>query len=396
LPGKVLATSPRSIGPPHPAKHAIPITPAVKRVFIIDATPHNRLSASQYPLIPPADSARIIIQPGRGHDAVSCWIPCASLGALCDSLAKNVEHELDQEQQLFGAHLSIAGGLHNALLKAEELKCDTVQLFTKSQKQWAAKPLAPPDIDLFRSHADRLKLKKIVAHDSYLINLAAADSAMWQKSVEAFAIEMQRCDDLFINYLVTHPGAHCGSGDACGVEKVIAALNTLFDRQKDGKVQVLLETTAGQGSCLGCKFEQIAEMIDGIEQKHRVAVCVDTCHILAAGYDITTTDGMKKTLKQMDKTFGLKQIKVWHLNDSKKPLASRVDRHEHIGHGAVGLPAFQLLATDPRFKNTPNILETPKEPEPRNKKTSWDQINLQTLRTLAAGKTPTLKPLSSN
>jgi deoxyribonuclease-4 len=289
---------------------------------------------------------------------------------------------------MFGSHLSIAGGLHNALLKAEELKCETVQVFTKQPQQWAAKPLEPEAIKEFRTHADRLKFKQIVAHDSYLINLAAADNAMWKKSVEAFAIEMERCDQLQINYLVTHPGAHCGSGEACGTAKVIAALNALFDQQKNGQVQVLLETTAGQGSCLGCKFEQITEMIDGIEQKHRVAVCVDTCHILAAGYDITTTKGMHRTLQLMDQTFGLKRLKVWHLNDSKKPLASRVDRHENIGRGFVGLPAFQVIATDPRFKNIPKILETPKEPAPDGK--DWDIHNLNVLRTLAAVKKPRL------
>src|SRR5215218_2797224 len=151
---------------------------------------------------------------------------------------------------MFGSHLSIAGGMHNALLEAEKLKCDTVQVFTKNQKQWAAKPLEAGAIAEFRSHVERLKFSKVVAHDSYLINLAAADAGMWAKSVEAFGIEMERCDQLGIQYLVTHPGAHCGSGEACGVEKVIAAMNTLLDRHKDGKVTVCLETTAGQGSCL--------------------------------------------------------------------------------------------------------------------------------------------------
>jgi deoxyribonuclease-4 len=290
---------------------------------------------------------------------------------------------------MFGSHLSIAGGMHNALLSAEQLHLDCLQVFTKNQQQWAAKPLAPDAIRDFRHHAQRLGFQdKIVAHDSYLINLAAVDNAMWTKSVDAFGIEMQRCDELAIPFLVTHPGAHCGAGEDCGIAKVITALNHLFHEQKHGKVTVCLETTAGQGSCLGCTFEHLAEMIRGIKHKHRIAVCVDTCHILAAGYDITTTEGMLKTIDELDRIIGLDNVKCWHINDSKKPLASRVDRHENIGRGFVGLPAFQVLATDPRFKHVPKILETPKEKAPNGK--DWDELNLHVLRTLAAGKKPRL------
>lgn len=292
---------------------------------------------------------------------------------------------------MFGSHLSIAGGMHNALLEAEKLKLGTVQVFTKNQAQWVAKPLADDAIATWRTHADRLGFKRIVAHDSYLINLAAKDDALWNKSIDAFEVEMQRCDQLGIGYLVTHPGAHCGSGETCGIDRVIAALNILLTRQKHGRVTVCLETTAGQGTCLGCTFEHLAAMIAGAKDKQRLAVCLDTCHILAAGYDITTEAGMHKTFDEFDRIIGLDRLAVMHLNDSKKPLGSRVDRHDHIGRGFVGLPAFKVIAQDPRFRDTPKILETAKETAPNGK--PWDEINLELLRGLAEGRTMTIKPI---
>ena len=273
--------------------------------------------------------------------------------------------------------------MHNALLEAHRLTFDTVQVFTKNQQQWSAKPLDPAAIKEFRHHADRLGFEKIVAHASYLINLAAADPAIWDKSVRGFLHEMERCNQLHIPYLVIHPGAHVGAGEAAGIEKIITALNHLLEAGKSGTVTVCLETTAGQGSCLGCKFEQLAEMIAGIKQtqKHRIAVCVDTCHILAAGYDITTTESTRKMLHELDRVIGLKLVKVWHFNDSKKPLGSHVDRHEHIGRGQIGLECFNVLCTDPRLKNIPKILETPKGKAPDQQ--DWDTLNLAVLRSFA-------------
>jgi deoxyribonuclease-4 len=305
---------------------------------------------------------------------------------------------------MFGSHLSIAGGLHNALLAAEKLKIDTVQVFTqspqswgfpsvteqaatKNQPQWAAKPLDESAIHTFRTHADRLGYQKIVAHDSYLINLASADPLLWEKSIAAFREEMRRCDQLGIAYLVTHPGAHCGTGEACGIARVIDAMNRILDEDKnggEGKVTVCLETTAGQGSCLGCSFDHLATMRRGIRHNHRIGICVDTCHILAAGYDITTESSARNVLAQMDHSFGLEHLKVWHLNDSKKPLNSRVDRHEHIARGHVGLAAFKVICQDARFKDVPKILETAKEDAPDGR--PWDEVNLELLRALAAGK----------
>jgi deoxyribonuclease-4 len=312
---------------------------------------------------------------------------------------------------MFGSHLSIAGGLHKALLAAEILKLETVQVFTqspqswglqsvtvqnqtKNQQQWAAKPLDDATISAFRTHADRLGFQKIVAHDSYLINLATADPLLWEKSIAAFREEMCRCDQLGIAYLVTHPGAHCGSGEACGISRVIDALNRILDEDKNGKVTVCLETTAGQGSCLGCSFDHLGTMRQGIHHHHRVGICVDTCHILAAGYDITTEASTRAVLEQMDQAFGLDHIKVWHLNDSKKPLGSRVDRHEHIGRGCVGVEGFRVICQDARFKDVPKILETPKDPAPDGR--DWDEVNLELLRGFAAGKDMKLIPFPSD
>ncbi len=301
---------------------------------------------------------------------------------------------------MFGSHLSIAGGLHKALLAAESLAIETVQVFTQSpqswglqaldaQPHWTAKPLDEQAIQTFREHAQRLNFKKIVAHDSYLINLASKDDLLWEKSIAAFREEMRRCDQLGITFLVTHPGAHCGSGNACGIQRVIEAMNRLLNEEKNGKVTVCLETTAGQGSCLGCTFEHLADIRRGVQRQDRVGICVDTCHILAAGYDITTAAGMHTVLADLDRIIGIEQVKVWHLNDSKKPVGSRVDRHEHIGRGCVGLDAFAVICQDKHFHDVPKILETAKEEAPDGR--PWDELNLELLRGLAEGRAMKLK-----
>jgi deoxyribonuclease-4 len=296
---------------------------------------------------------------------------------------------------MFGSHLSIAGGMHHALLDAERYGMETVQVFTKNQQQWAARPLDPAAIRDFREQAQRLGFGHIVAHDSYLINLAAKDDPLWEKSIAAFSHEMERCDQLAIPYLVTHPGAHCGSGESRGIDRVIEAMLRILRSDKDGKVTVCLETTAGQGTSLGFRFEQIAAMLQGIDaadggaHRHRVAVCVDTCHILAAGYDITTAAGTRSVLDELDRLVGLSRVKAWHLNDSKKPRGSRVDRHEHIGRGSVGLEAFGVICRDPRFHKVPKIMETPKEEAPDGR--NWDEVNLELLRGLAEGRAMRVK-----
>jgi len=307
---------------------------------------------------------------------------------------------------MFGSHLSIAGGLHKALLAAEQYRMDTVQVFTqspqswgmqsvsvqahtKNQQQWKARPLEEVVIKDFRTHADRLGFAHTVAHDSYLINLAAKEDFLWDKSMEAFVDEMQRCDQLNIPYLVTHPGAHVGTGEEAGIARVVQAMTRILQREEKGKVTVCLETTAGQGSTLGYRFEQIAAMLTGIAAAgfgHRVGVCVDTCHILAGGYDITTAAGTRAVLEEMDRVIGLNRVKVWHLNDSKKPCGSRVDRHEHIGKGCLGLEPFRRILNDRRFARLPMLLETPKLDTPESRRKSdvdpLDRINLRTLRGL--------------
>jgi len=258
---------------------------------------------------------------------------------------------------------------------------------TKNQQQWKAKPLEEDAIREFRTHAERLSFGHIVAHDSYLINLASPGDELWEKSIAAFAHEMERCDQLAIPYLVTHPGAHVGSGEEAGIARVVAAMTRIFQAQPDGNVTVCLETTAGQGSTLGYRFEQIKAMLDGIDRAgfaHRVAVCVDTCHILAGGYDITHAAGAKAVLNELDRVIGLSRVKVWHVNDSKKPCGSRVDRHEHIGRGCIGVDGFAAIMADPRLARVPKIMETPKDKCPDGRE--WDLVNLELLRGMAAGK----------
>lgn len=282
--------------------------------------------------------------------------------------------------------------MHNALLAAEGYGMETVQVFTKNQQQWKAKPLDEAAVREFRSHCDRLSFSHVVAHDSYLINLAAPGPVLWEKSIAAFAHEMDRCEELGIPYLVTHPGAHVGTGEAAGIARVVDALTKIMRERKAtpagaNRVTVCLETTAGQGSTLGYRFEQLAEMLDAMDRAgfgEQFGVCVDTCHMLAAGYDITHAQGTRDAIGELDRVIGLKRVKVWHLNDSKKPCGSRVDRHEHIGRGCVGTEAFGVICADPRMAGVPKIMETPKEQCPDGR--DWDVVNLHLLRGLAAGK----------
>jgi len=281
---------------------------------------------------------------------------------------------------MFGSHLSIAGGLHNALLKAEALRCDSVQVFTKSQKIWACKPLESAAIGEWKSHCTRLKFKQTVSHDSYLINLAATNDEFWRKSVELFIEELNRCRQLGIPYLVTHPGAHMGAGEEAGITRIVAALNVIHASVKTPGVTTCLEVTAGQGSSLGYKLEHIAEIISRAKHPKRLAVCLDTAHLFAAGYDFR---GRKyaKFRKELDKTIGASLVKVIHVNDSKKGLGSRVDRHDHIGRGLIGLDGFRPFVRDTTFKSVPKIIETPKEGKCEDGR-EWDAVNLETLRQL--------------
>jgi deoxyribonuclease-4 len=279
----------------------------------------------------------------------------------------------------FGAHLSIAGGVVNAVMEAIRLGCGTVQLFTKNNNQWVGKPFAPGEPALFRKALRKSGLRYATAHDTYLINLASNDPVLWRKSVEAFADELTRAEALGLTYLVTHPGAHVGAGEECGVGNVVRALDEIHARFPDARVKVLLELTAGQGSCLGHRFEHLATILGQVRDLRRMGVCFDTCHAFAAGYRLYPESEYQATFREFDRLIGLRRLKLFHLNDSKKPLGSRVDRHEHIGRGCLGLEAFRLLVNDPRFQKTPMILETPKHDAAGNE---MDPVNLRTLREL--------------
>jgi deoxyribonuclease-4 len=281
---------------------------------------------------------------------------------------------------MFGSHLSIAGGMHKALLEAERLGMESCQVFTKNQKQWATKPLEVEAIGQWRMHCDRLEYSHTVSHDSYLINLASPDEEMRRKSIVLFIEELSRCETLRIPYLVTHPGAHMGQGEEIGVRRVAESLDEVHAAVPDrGGVVTCLEITAGQGSSLGYKLEHLAEIIEQVKEPQRLAVCFDTAHLFAAGYDFR---GRKyaKFIKQVEDTVGVDRVKVWHLNDSKKELGSRVDRHEHIGRGKIGLEGFKPIVRDKRFKKVPKILETPKDTDENGRE--WDAVNLEVLKGL--------------
>lgn len=280
---------------------------------------------------------------------------------------------------MFGSHLSISGGMHNALLKAEELGFDSVQVFTKNQQQWKCSPLAEDAIGNWKTHCKRLKFEHTVSHDSYLINLASPDSALRLKSIELFVEELSRCEILGIPYLVTHPGAHMGEGEEVGLRRVAQSLDVVHSVVPKARVITCLEITAGQGSSLGYTLEHLAEIISLVKAPQRLGVCLDTAHLFAAGYDFR---GRRYAgfCRQVEKTVGLKRIKVLHLNDSKKDLGSRVDRHEHIGRGKIGLDGFRPFVRDKRFGKVPKILETAKEKDEHGR--DWDAVNLEVLRSL--------------
>jgi deoxyribonuclease IV len=278
---------------------------------------------------------------------------------------------------MFGAHISAAGGLHQAFTRGEAVGCHTLQIFTKSERQWKAKPLLDDGIALFKAEAGRSGITPLLAHGSYLINLAAPGDELWQRSIDAFAEELERCRMLGIHYLVLHPGAHTGSGNEAGVRRVSEALNRLFAEGVGGDVTVLLETTAGQGTCLGGSFEELTVLLEQLQHPERAAVCVDTCHIFAAGYDFTTAEGYAATFDRLLELVGHERIKAFHLNDSKGAAGSHLDRHMAIGDGQIGLQGFRYLVNDPRFRGLPMILETPKGDDDAE-----DLRNLATLRGL--------------
>jgi deoxyribonuclease-4 len=278
--------------------------------------------------------------------------------------------------------MSIAGGCHNALLTAREHGCATVQLFTKNSNQWSAKELTDEEVALFRKTLRQTRLRLPMAHDSYLINLASPDDTLYRRSIEAFIIEVQRAERLGLRYLVTHPGAHLDSGEETGLARVARALDEVHARCPNFGVQVLLETTAGQGSCLGHRFEHLRRLLGLVKDPDRLGVCFDTCHVFAAGYALAPEKEYRATMRAFDAAIGLRRLRVFHVNDSLKAFGSRVDRHAHIGRGHLGLEPFRLLVNDRRFRTRPMVLETPKEDAGD---TDMDTVNLGALRNLVEG-----------
>lgn len=285
-----------------------------------------------------------------------------------------------------GAHLSIAGGLPRAVDRAEASGCQALQIFTKSAGQWRARELPPEEIALFRRRLRQTKIRPVVAHNSYLINLAAADLALRARSIEALRDELDRAESLGLDGLVMHPGSFTSGTEAGGLRLIADGLAQILASRPDMKTRVLLEHTAGQGTNLGHRFEHLADIIDLLDGSPRVGVCLDTCHLIAAGYDICSEQGYQETFRQFGKIVGFARLKAFHLNDSKKPCGSRVDRHEHIGKGCLGLAPFRRILNDPRFAKLPMLLETPKEDTPETRKTSdvdpLDRMNLDVLRRL--------------
>ncbi|MCG8451396.1 MAG: deoxyribonuclease IV [Pirellulales bacterium] len=280
---------------------------------------------------------------------------------------------------ILGAHMSIAGGYYKAVVAAQKAGCDCVQLFTKNNNQWRAKPITDEEAQKFRDALAEHGITHPISHDSYLINLASPDDVLWKKSVDAFVIELQRAEQLGIPYVVAHPGAFTTSSEAQGIKRIAKGLNEVHRQTKGCTAQCLLETTAGQGSNLGWKFEQLAAILDKVRDPDRLGVCFDTCHVFAAGYPMDTEKHYKATMRSLNKTVGVPLVKAFHLNDSLKPFGSRVDRHAAIGRGAMGLEPFRFLLNDRRFRKVPMYLETPKGAENGEE---LDVINLRTLRQL--------------
>jgi deoxyribonuclease-4 len=278
---------------------------------------------------------------------------------------------------LFGAHMSIAGGLTNAIKHIQKIDGAALQIFTKNQRQWFVKPLTEDEIEDFHAAWREWGENPIASHDSYLINLANPGKEAATRSVNAFADEIKRCAQLGIPYLIMHPGSHVGEGVSAGLATLTANLDIAIEKAASTTVTILLETTAGQGSGLGVTFQELAHILEHSRHEKQFGICYDTCHTFAAGYDIRTPESYQKTFDEFDKIIGIERLKFFHLNDAKKGLGSRVDRHQHIGKGEIGLAGFSHLINDPRFSNHPMVLETPKE-----KDLADDIVNLSTLRSL--------------
>lgn len=276
-----------------------------------------------------------------------------------------------------GAHESISGGLYKAFDRARSVGCDALQIFVKSNRSWAVKPLTEEDIARFKAKAEETGIQPVVAHTSYLLNLGTPDDTLWKRSRDTLIVELERCEALGVPYLVLHPGSHVGTGEEVGLAQVAQALGEVHAATPGFRAQILLETTAGQGTNLGYRFEHLGWLLEHTPTGERLGVCLDTCHVFAAGYELRTPDGYAATMEAFDRAVGLGRLKALHLNDSKGDLGSRKDRHEHIGKGYIGLEGFRHVLNDSRLANLPGLLETPKSDDLHE-----DRENLAVLRSL--------------
>jgi deoxyribonuclease-4 len=284
------------------------------------------------------------------------------------------------EPDELGAHMSIAGGLHLAIERGQALGCFAVQIFVKNQRQWAAPPLRDEDVRAFRATRRASRVRSVFAHASYLINLASPDPAAWSRAVSFFTDELERAEALGLACVAIHPGSHLGAGTAVGLDQVARAVTEVLRRTRGYRVRVALENTAGAGGSVGRTFGELGALVKRLDGARRVGVCLDTCHLFAAGYDIRTAAGYEAAMAECAREVGTARVLAFHLNDARTPLGSGLDRHEHIGRGYLGLAAFRLLLNDPRFIAVPKVLETPKDPEP-----TADLRNLAILRRLRRG-----------
>ena len=285
---------------------------------------------------------------------------------------------------LVGAHVSIQGGLDKAFFRGREADCRVIQIFTRNTTRWVSKALSTVEIEKFFKAREETSVEPIAAHSSYLINLASPKEEVRRNSFVALLDELERTESLRIPYLVMHPGSHLGDGEKKGLRRIAEALNRIHDQTPDFKTKILLETTAGQGTNLGSRFEQLGEILARTDARDRVDICLDTCHVFAAGYDFSTPDTYRRLIRSFNSTLDLQRLRLLHINDSKKMLGSRVDRHEHLGKGLIGKEGLAFFLTDPMFKHLPFIVETPKGENEEG--ISWDEVNLDFIRRLVEEK----------
>src|SRR6266850_6422425 len=286
-----------------------------------------------------------------------------------------------KSQILLGAHMSIRGGASIAIERARSIGCTAMQVFVKNNMQWFARPLTAEEIRAFLNHVQRGELSSVFGHANYLINLAATNPLFHTNSIRALAEELVRADQLELPLLVLHPGAHLGAGEEAGLKKIADSVDEVFRKIPKVKTKIALEITAGQGSCIGHCFEHLAHILANVREPERLRVCLDTAHLFAAGYEIDSESGVRKTFHEFDRVIGRNRLVAIHVNDSKTGRGSRVDRHEHIGKGQIGLDAFRFIMRSPRFSKIPKVLETPKGND-----LAEDVMNLKTLQRLVRAK----------